>query len=57
MSQAELELRMELARTRTFLWRVMPALDATGARPDLVARFKSMFIRRPCRQAPAPRAP
>ncbi len=52
MTAAELELRCELARTRTFLWRAMEALAATKARPDLVDRFKQMFVRKPCRRAP-----
>ena len=48
MTATELELRKELARTRTFLWTVMGAIVESGQRPDLVERFKSMFVRRPC---------
>lgn len=44
------ELRAELARVRTFLWRAMEAL---GPNHPLQKRFRSMFVRRPCIAAPS----
>lgn len=47
----ELELRCDLARARTFLWRAMDALAATGQRPDLVREYDVRFGRRPILRA------